>query len=931
MKYSFHILLSIAFLFIFSAANCQEVKKTELDSIYALQGKLYRAKEFKEIIELSNYARSFPLNNAQDSITFARIIAYIGYSNNRFNNFYNSIAGFEEALKYIPDSDDFPIARTKQNISYDLMTRYYSVRKYQKALKVALQCEDILNNHEQFRDRKFTYLYQRKFRIYSALGFYEQAKKEVEKLRQLLLKETSESDDYVRSGWIRYYRSSLLANYNEALYISDGEEGFTEEMEPLRLALFHDMGKLDSIYENTSSLQNPKTRNQKSDLSIYIGALYYTSDFCKEIGQNELALTYVEKALSLVDKADEPDRNVGEFLRFRANVLNELGDSERALKLISDLENKFDGSRINLNEIYTFKGDIYAKQKLEDSTVFYYRKALEIMHNDEEELKSDFSNFSSRLQFPNDCKQMQHMSEILLKYFPEKNRIINVSQRFSDLAYEEFLTNHSALDLSRGNQQLYNSLVSAQLNQESENVKDINVFVSNLENISNRLAWQRFSRSRDVVQLPVIDSLEQVEFTIRKQLVQARRARDAKKTDSINEILNGFQKSVEAEFPTISNFTQDNFDIKEFQKQVQENEIVLKYLFFKEQFAVFQISKDDIFWELLPWTETEQQLVTDHLAYLKDSKQALPSSDALTKLLIPEHAMAFDKLTIIPDEPIYFLPFETLVLNASYLVKTKAVRYSSHLRFAYFGEDNNATKKDTKATIFAPEYAAESTALVTRSAPVFLEGAQKEAKELERLFPSEAFIGNSATKANFITHKSEGNILHMAMHATIDEDNPGFSHFNFSENEKLFLEELYALKIPADLAVLSACNTAVGQTDASLSINSLHRAFNYAGTKATVASLWEVPDETTSKIMISFYNNLKKGNSKSEALQKAKVAYIETAENERLKHPYYWAGFVLYGTDAPVASAKDTWYWLLGFIALGSLLYSNYRRKKKAA
>ena len=91
------------------------------------------------------------------------------------------------------------------------------------------------------------------------------------------------------------------------------------------------------------------------------------------------------------------------------------------------------------------------------------------------------------------------------------------------------------------------------------------------------------------------------------------------------------------------------------------------------------------------------------------------------------------------------------------------------------------------------------------------------------------------------------------MHATIEEDNSSLSYFDFSNDEKLYLEELYALNIPADLAVLSACNTAVGQEDSSLSINSLQRAFNYAGTKATIASLWEVPDESTSQIMIAFY------------------------------------------------------------------------------
>ena len=263
------------------------------------------------------------------------------------------------------------------------------------------------------------------------------------------------------------------------------------------------------------------------------------------------------------------------------------------------------------------------------------------------------------------------------------------------------------------------------------------------------------------------------------------------------------------------------------------------------------------------------------------------------------------------------------------MYKRQAIRYSSHLRFAFF-ETKREKSNATKVTIFAPNYAKNSTALVTRSQSVFLEGAQKEAEILESLFPSKAFIGKTATKENFVNYKSEGNILHMAMHASIDKDNPGFSHFDFSNGEKLFLEELYALKIPADLAVLSACNTAVGKEDGSLSIRSLQRAFNYAGTTATIASLWEVPDEATSKIMIGFYEYLKDGKSKSKALQQAKIDYLNTTDITTLKHPYYWAGFILYGEDIPVVSQnmKSIWIVLQFILIIAVICLILFKRRK---
>jgi CHAT domain-containing protein len=242
------------------------------------------------------------------------------------------------------------------------------------------------------------------------------------------------------------------------------------------------------------------------------------------------------------------------------------------------------------------------------------------------------------------------------------------------------------------------------------------------------------------------------------------------------------------------------------------------------------------------------------------------------------------------------------------------------LRFAFF-EDTVKTANKKKITIFAPNYSKSGASQNIRSSSMSLKGAKEEAKILEELFLSKAFIGNSATKENFVAHKAEGDILHLAMHASVDENETTLSHFNFSNNEKLFLEELYALKIPADLAVLSACNTAVGKEDGSLSIGSLHRAFNYAGTTATIASVWEVPDEATSKIMISFYKHLKEGKPKSVALQQAKIDYLNETDNARLKHPYYWAGFVLYGTDNPVIEKSYILWYLFGGFAFGLLCY----------
>ena len=433
------------------------------------------------------------------------------------------------------------------------------------------------------------------------------------------------------------------------------------------------------------------------------------------------------------------------------------------------------------------------------------------------------------------------------------------------------------------------------------------------------------------MQLPVIDSLEQVEFQLRKQLVAAKKQRDISKIDSLSTQLEKYQKQIEENYPNLVDFTQDNFEITEFQKLIREDEVVLKYMFFKKEFAVFQITKDTIQWRLKDWGENEKSLLSSHLNQIKNPALPLQRNDALTQALIPEEVLHFQKLTIIPDSPIYQLPFETLIYNNKFLIETKAIHYSSHLRFAYMS-DGKTKKEEPIVSVFAPNYPEGQTKYATRSVPYYLDGAQKEAKAIEQLFPSISFIGQEATKTQFIANKSKGSVLHMAMHATIDEDNPEFSHFNFSNKEQLYLEELYALNIPADLAVLSACNTGVGRVESASGMASLQRALNFAGTKATVASLWEVPDITTSDIMISFYENLKKGKTKSQSLQLAKQNYLDTTKDDILKHPYYWAGFVIYGDDSPVVTVTSSvWWYVLGIIlmVIGLLLLKRKMTRSK--
>ncbi len=115
---------------------------------------------------------------------------------------------------------------------------------------------------------------------------------------------------------------------------------------------------------------------------------------------------------------------------------------------------------------------------------------------------------------------------------------------------------------------------------------------------------------------------------------------------------------------------------------------------------------------------------------------------------------------------------------------------------------------------------------------------------------------------------------------------------NKEEDGFLQMSEVFNLKLNADLVVLSACETGMGELVRGEGIIGLTRAFMYAGTPSIVVSLWRVSDYSTSCLMRYFYRNLGDGMNKAEALRQAK---IELIEKDGYIHPLFWAPFILVG------------------------------------
>ncbi|HKO98899.1 MAG TPA: CHAT domain-containing tetratricopeptide repeat protein [Pyrinomonadaceae bacterium] len=182
-------------------------------------------------------------------------------------------------------------------------------------------------------------------------------------------------------------------------------------------------------------------------------------------------------------------------------------------------------------------------------------------------------------------------------------------------------------------------------------------------------------------------------------------------------------------------------------------------------------------------------------------------------------------------------------------------------------------------------------------------------------------------------------IVHFATHGFLNDEHPELSGVVLSLfDEKgqtqegfLRLHDIYNLKLPVDLVVLSACNTGLGKDVKGEGLIGLTRGFMYAGASSVVASLWKVDDEATAELMRHFYHGmLKDGRSPAAALR---YAQLKMMNQKRWQSPYYWSGFIIQGQYVQRAQKYDyRFLYVILFccssIALGYIIFLVRRRRR---
>ncbi|WP_422860554.1 CHAT domain-containing protein [Flagellimonas sp. S174] len=316
--------------------------------------------------------------------------------------------------------------------------------------------------------------------------------------------------------------------------------------------------------------------------------------------------------------------------------------------------------------------------------------------------------------------------------------------------------------------------------------------------------------------------------------------------------------------------------------------------------------------------------ITRYINALKEPKK-VKSADGLRKelneiLLKPIEGTDAEKIVIIPYRSLYQLSFETLLDIES--LRNKTISYD----FSLFKNDKGLSKpNNNEFLIIAPVFSGDTIKKGNGNRKSYSElmYSLREAQEIGNVFDVKSLVHNQATRESFKA-SLDYKVIHLATHVDMDAEEPLNTKIIFSKNglqdRDVSLGEIYNSQILSEMVVLSACETGLGKREKGFGIKSLANGFFHAGAKSVVMSLWQVDDFSTSVLMKYFYENLKKGERKDVALQHAKLDYLASIEDDILKHPYYWAGFVVSGDTSPIV-AQNYWPWLLGALAILLLIF----------
>lgn len=306
----------------------------------------------------------------------------------------------------------------------------------------------------------------------------------------------------------------------------------------------------------------------------------------------------------------------------------------------------------------------------------------------------------------------------------------------------------------------------------------------------------------------------------------------------------------------------------------QGNSLVVEYLLTETQIVIFVIGKEFFNVEMIAINQYElYQLLQRFLSGLFNNEFCNRRAEAWTQLSdilikpISKYLSGSDYVYLVPNGPLYRVPLHALLLEGEPLIVRHPIAYlhsASLLKFYDIHGSGNLSKCTT----------------------IGVEPFNAEAISVGGIFGSKPFP--DATKKDFLDHL-DCDVLHISSHGNFNNSRPLESCMELSDHA-LTARDVFNLDLNIELVTLSACSTGLNPSKGGDELIGFTRAFIFAGVASVLVSLWDVDAKSTALLMQEFYVNLKLGDNKAVALQKAQIVTMKIYPD-----PFYWSAFVLIG------------------------------------
>ena len=641
-------------------------------------------------------------------------------------------------------------------------------------------------------------------------------------------------------------------------------------------------------FEDALKISNETHNQEMARIALNnIGATF------SQLGNSLKALEYLMSAL---DKSEELDNNEakGMILANIGIVYSQLGNYEESTKYYQkaiDLALHIKGGKI-LWEAYLELANAYKHQDNFIAALDNYKKSISVIENirsgiDLEELKATFLGSDRRIE------SFYNIIDLLVKLYqkePEKRYRAEAFRYLERAKARAFL---DSIEISKIN--LTEGISQKLLNRETELMNEI---------------------SKIHTKLLVPQTSPEIRLEADRQL------------EKYEEQLESLKREIRAASSAYASLRYPRtITLDEAQQDILDKETaVFAYIIAKEKSYAFVVTRNDLKIFPLPSQKEIQKQVQAYLAAITDvENQDFSLGYKLFNILVQPglEKIKINKIIFIPDDILYFLPFETLLTadkGRDWLIKNFNIAYVPSLSVLRelidrkrmngqkpakdilalgdpsFGE-NEAEPEEIKAKPGVLNFNPDSDYKFHR-----LKYSRLEIEKIASLFKPQKrniLLREQASEENLKDkHLSDYRIIHLATHGLIDDKKPGRSSIILSldqdpkEDGFLQMREIFNLKLNADLVALSACQTGLGQLIRGEGIEGLSRAFFYAGASSVLLSLWAINDQASYQLLERFYFHLRSSESIMNSLRKAKLEMINSGV---LSHPYYWGGFIVSG------------------------------------